>query len=133
MMSSDICKKHGDLEDDLVITYSAIGFILLFLCIMALSQLCHLHRVDGFPRSLRISQYSFYVSSILFIFSRIISSMTFCPFPNRSISSAVWQFLFIVYTTHKLCFLLVLYVKLRLVFDETPFAVYIRMFMYTKT
>ena len=79
-----------------------------------------IYKQGKFPKQLLIAQLIFYVSGIIFVISRILTSLSHCYI--QTLQPHAWTTLFITYIIHKLGFILILYFKLRLVFDETPYS-----------
>ena len=97
--------------------FSVVGLLQFGLVIISLKQIMDLYHKSSYPKRLCISQWIFYITSLLFAICRILTSIFYCFINEYTIYPFDGIYLFIC--IHLFAFLVILYLRLRLVFDQS--------------
>ena len=115
----ETCQAHLALHMTSFSIYCVMETTQIALCIVAIYQIMQMHKKKYFSTTLLIAQWIFYLSSIAFSVARLLDSISFCWVIE--LHAFTYAVLGLSYSIHWFALLMILYGRLRLVFDETVF------------
>ncbi len=115
---TNTCQQHFPSEMSLLGIYCLLESVQLTMCVISLKQLSN--QKEKSPKSLRISQWIFYLSALTFSLCRIPTTLCFCFALNYY--TPIWFILSLSYVVHLFGLLLILFSRLKFVFINTQYS-----------